>query len=156
MIYLLTAVLVFFADFGFKRYMEENMTMGDEDRQILNGRVSLKLCRNEGMAGGFFKESKESVRALSSIVLGLAAVRFLILLTKKGKNALKFGYALILGGGVGNLIDRWMHGYVTDFFSFNTKLKKFSKVVFNLADIFIMVGSVITIFASVFGDKKEK
>lgn len=156
MFYLLLAVFIFFADFGFKRYMEEKLGKDDEEKSILNGHVKLKLCRNEGAAGGFFKDSKENVRGLATIILGFASIRFLILLFQKGKKALKIGYALLLGGGFGNLIDRWMHGYVTDFFSFNTKLKKLGQIVFNLADLFILAGGIIAVFASLFGDSKKK
>jgi len=50
-----------------------------------------------------------------------------------------FGFALVIGGAIGNLIDRAMFGYVIDYFLFHTPIWSFA--VFNLADAAITVGA---------------
>ena len=52
--------------------------------------------------------------------------------------------ALALGGGACNLADRMRRGYVTDYFSFNVPWKKLRGLVFNLSDMFIAVGALLT------------
>ncbi len=63
--------------------------------------------------------------------------------TRKLSNTVKMGYALIIGGAVGNLIDRVWHGAVTDFISVS------SFPVFNMADAFICVGVALIIWREV-------
>ncbi|WP_421854868.1 signal peptidase II [Oricola sp.] len=53
------------------------------------------------------------------------------------------GFALIIGGAIGNLIDRVWHGYVIDYFLFHTPVWSFA--VFNLADAAITVGAGLVI-----------
>jgi signal peptidase II len=55
------------------------------------------------------------------------------------------GYVLIVGGALGNLIDRIMHGAVFDFLYFH--IGKYGFPVFNLADTFIFCGVIIVIYA---------
>ena len=68
----------------------------------------------------------------------------------KDENVLlrKYSFALIVGGALGNLIDRIPDGQVTDMFHFHTS--KFSFFVFNPADAFISVGAVLIIYSELF------
>ena len=54
------------------------------------------------------------VKIIGVVVVSFLAVVFLFLLTLKGEKAGKWGLALILGGGLANLLERFVHGYVTD------------------------------------------
>ena len=56
------------------------------------------------------------------------------------------GYSFIIGGAIGNLIDRIMYGYVVDFLDF--KIFGYNYPIFNLADTFIVVGMFILIIIS--------
>lgn len=53
------------------------------------------------------------------------------------------GFALVIGGAIGNLIDRSMLGYVIDYFLFHTPVWSFA--IFNLADVFISVGALLVV-----------
>jgi signal peptidase II len=55
------------------------------------------------------------------------------------------GLSLVLGGGLMNLYDRCEHGAVTDYFSFKKKNGKTGHLVFNLSDMFIFLGSLLTV-----------
>ena len=74
------------------------------------------------------------------MISGLAGFLAAIL-PQKGKNVQKFGIAVILGGAVSNLYDRMIRHYVVDYFSI--QCGKLKKVVFNLGDIFVFLGSGI-------------
>jgi len=54
--------------------------------------------------------------------------------------------AMILGGAIGNLIDRVLHGYVVDFFDF----RAINFAIFNVADCFVTVGSIFLFYYIIF------
>ena len=56
-----------------------------------------------------------------------------------GKRYARIGFALIIGGAIGNLIDRVFYGHVIDYILFHTPVWSFA--VFNLADVFISIGA---------------
>lgn len=66
----------------------------------------------------------------------------------------RLGFALVVGGAIGNLIDRVMHGYVVDYVLFH--LPTWSFAVFNLADAYITVGAGLIILEELIGWKREK
>lgn len=57
----------------------------------------------------------------------------------------RLGFACIIGGAIGNLIDRAVYGHVVDYVLFHTPVWSFA--VFNLADAFISVGAALVILA---------
>ena len=60
-----------------------------------------------------------------------------------GQVLARIGFALIIGGAIGNLIDRAVYGHVIDYILFHTPVWSFA--VFNLADAFITVGAVLVV-----------
>ena len=64
-----------------------------------------------------------------------------LLLARKGSAAQKIGFTMVLGGAVSNLYDRFKRGYVVDYFSFS--VKGIQKVVFNLGDMAVFLGSAL-------------
>ena len=81
-----------------------------------------------------------------AVISGLAGFLAAIL-PQKGKTVQKFGIAVILGGAVSNLYDRMIRHYVVDYFSI--QCGKLKKVVFNLGDIFVFLGSAILFGAEI-------
>lgn len=100
---------------------------------------SLTLVHNTGAA---FSILENNPFLLS--VIGIIVIIGLILYIRKLEileDVEIFIYALLIGGIVGNLIDRILHGYVIDFLSF--KFGNFYFPIFNFADIFIVVAVII-------------
>ena len=64
------------------------------------------------------------------------------------------GFALVIGGAVGNLIDRAMNGYVIDYFLFHTPVWSFA--VFNLADAAITIGAGLIILDELLVWRRER
>ncbi len=99
---------------------------------------SLTHVRNTGAAFGLFANQRWIFLIFTSVVL-IAAVT--LLCTKKIKS--HWGIitlSMIIGGGVGNMIDRIFLGEVVDFFAFNFWGYEFA--VFNVADIFVCCGTI--------------
>jgi signal peptidase II len=77
--------------------------------------------------------------------IGVAAAVFIVWMLRShaGQKLFSFSLAAILGGAVGNVIDRMMHGYVVDFLDFHLAQRHFPA--FNVADGAITVGAICLI-----------
>lgn len=75
--------------------------------------------------------------------IAVAAILFILWLLRShaGQRLFCFSLACILGGAVGNLVDRLMHGYVVDFLQFHWKAQWYFPA-FNVADTAITIGAV--------------
>ncbi|WP_058486643.1 signal peptidase II [Defluviitalea phaphyphila] len=106
---------------------------------IWNNKLKLTLYKNKGVALNFFKKYPKFIKRVVILII-LILVFFMIKIVNK-KNLIfeKIGLGFIIGGGIGNLIDRIKKGYVVDFFKFNFK----KCPIFNFADLFIILGSII-------------
>jgi signal peptidase II len=124
---LLVAVLI--VDQLTKRAVRSGIRVGDVHK-FLPG-VQLVHVRNSGVAFGFFSGGGTLV-----LVFTLAALALLVgyLALRPGRPWLWIPTGLLVGGAVGNLIDRWAHGAVTDFI----KLPLWPA--FNVADMSITFG----------------
>ena len=114
---------------------------------------SLVLWHNEGAAYGFLNDFGGLQRWLfSGIAVGASA--WIIWLLRKHASQTLFAFALsmILGGALGNLIDRIAYGYVVDFLLFHWDAHYFPA--FNLADSAITCGAGLLILDS-FKEKKH-
>jgi signal peptidase II len=99
----------------------------------------LTYCRNTGAAFSILRNKQMLLVLVTSgvmVVLGLWLIR---LIQKGGPLSLKLSLAMILAGGVGNLIDRVRLNYVIDFLDF--RLIHFA--VFNVADSLIVIGTLL-------------
>ncbi len=97
--------------------------------------VGLVRARNEGIAFGLFPGNRAVVATLTVVALAVIAgalVRF-----ARQSLAVAFGGGLLVGGSVGNLVDRLIHGGVTDFVDFP------AWPAFNVADVGIVLGAAI-------------
>lgn len=103
-------------------------------------------ARNEGIAFSMLNNFHGwGLAGISAVVL--VFVLWLWWNTPIERWLTRFGFAIIVGGAIGNLIDRVSLGYVVDYILFHTPVWSFA--VFNLADAFITVGAVL-IFADEF------
>lgn len=86
------------------------------------------------------------------IVMRLAIVAFVLWLwrqTDRSHHLAHAGYCLIIAGALGNIIDRFVYGYVVDYIQFHTETWSFA--VFNLADSFISVGAGLILLQELLG-----
>ncbi|WP_301099121.1 signal peptidase II [Otariodibacter sp.] len=116
----------------------------------------LTYTRNHGAAFSFLADHSGWQKYL---FLGLAIVISigLVVMLFKNKRDLKLqnsGYALIIGGAIGNAIDRAYNGYVIDFLHFYWDIYHYP--VFNIADVSIVVGAGLLILESFLEHRKSK
>jgi signal peptidase II len=152
MVYILIALAVFLLDSCMKNYIEQNIRVG-EKKNILKGKITVKREYNSGFCLNVLDDKVEVVKKVSAFVFGFIALVFILMLPGKRKRMKKLGLALCIGGGASNLKDRFTGGKVVDYFSFN--IKSIQHIVFNLADIFIALGSFILLLSNVFS-RNEK
>ena len=115
---------------------------------------NLVLVHNTGAAFSFLSDAGGMQRWLFSAIAIVASIWIVWLLRRHAHQKLFcFALALILGGALGNLIDRIAYGYVVDFLDFYWKSYHFPA--FNLADSAITCGAALLLWDS-FTNKPEK
>ena len=115
---------------------------------------NLVLAHNQGAAFSFLNDAGGWQRWMFSIIAVVASAWIVWLLRKHSEQKLFcFAMAMILGGALGNLIDRVAYGYVVDFLDFYWSTNHFPA--FNLADSSITCGAAILLWDN-FVNKPEK
>ena len=89
-----------------------------------------------------------------AVVVSIALVFWLRKLALTTHALLAFGLALILGGAIGNVIDRFEHGYVVDFVHVHWGAAYFPA--FNVADSAISIGAVLVILDAILEGRRNK
>lgn len=105
---------------------------------ILGGLIEFRIVHNTGAAWGIFAGNPTALAGFSLVVCCLLLVYF-ILSAKTINTVQTVGIALVVAGGIGNAIDRFVQGYVIDFFAATF----IDFPVFNVADIGVTCGVVI-------------
>ena len=111
---------------------------------VIENFFSLTYIRNTGAAFGLLAEANEFFRRGFLIAFSLAAIGFIILMLRRlpeSEKALTVALGFILGGAVGNLVDRLSYGEVIDFLDFYWS--SYHWPAFNVADSFITVGVLL-------------
>lgn len=109
--------------------------------------LNIVYVENTGSAFGMFK----SLGSLFFIIFSSIAIIFIgYLLIKEIENRLV--YAVILGGAIGNLIDRLIYGYVIDFVDFH--IGNFHWPAFNVADSALTIGIFLLLYKTFFSKKQ--
>jgi signal peptidase II len=104
--------------------------------------LSLFRTYNSGIAFSMFARLPDWTLIIFTLAI-VAGVAWLWARLETHRNWARFGFALILGGALGNLIDRIVLGHVVDFILFH--VHNWSFAVFNLADSFITIGAGLII-----------
>jgi signal peptidase II len=129
----------------------ERFTAEGFSRNIVPGFFTFVHARNSGMAFSLFADSNASWIRPALILFSFAAILFMLwmLVTRRaGAGRTRFGLALILGGAIGNLLDRLVSGSVVDFLDFH--LGAYHWPAFNVADSAITIGAALVIFELLF------
>jgi signal peptidase II len=146
------ALAIVAADRGSK-FAIERLTAEGFRRPLVPHFADLVHSVNAGIAFGLFSGTTSKwisfVLVLSSAVVILLLV-WLLFAGHAGGAASQAGVALITGGAAGNLLDRLVHGGVTDFLEL--RAGSFRWPAFNLADSAITIGAVLIIFELLGGE----
>lgn len=120
-------------------------------KTIIKDFFSLHFTKNTGAAFSFLT-GYSWIFVIIAFIFLFIIIRFFIY-QKNLKQIEVFAYSLLLGGVMGNLIDRIINGYVIDFLSF--KIFDYYFPIFNLADTFIVIGAGLLIIDIVRGSINE-
>jgi len=122
--------------------------------ELVKNHLSLIRAENRGGAWGLLQSTSENVRRPFFLLVSVAAIAFIMTLYRRlqaNQRALKWGLPLVLGGALGNVIDRIRYGHVIDFIDYRADwMRKLNEILlhssndhwptFNIADIAICVG----------------
>ena len=117
-----------------------------ESTPIVSGLLDLHYIRNTGAAFGFLSGSHAGFRIPFFILVSAVAIGIILFLFYKLEDSevmMPLALSLVLGGAIGNLIDRIRLGEVIDFLLFH--YKAFQWPAFNVADIGITVGVTLLV-----------
>jgi signal peptidase II len=120
-----------------KIWIRQNLLLGRTLNP--NGWVRIVHVGNSGAGGGVL-EGAPVLLAILSLSISLGVIFFYPRLQARGW-MIRIAMGLLLGGGLGNLIDRVLQGYVTDFISIG------SLPIFNIADVWVLIGAVLLALA---------
>ena len=118
---------------------------------FINDYLNLDLIWNTGISFGLLSQNANIYYHLISLVI-FSVIIFLIYLVIKATFIEKILYSLILGGAIGNLIDRLIFFAVPDFIDFH--INNLHWFTFNIADIFITLGIILIIVQDLIFKKK--
>lgn len=122
------------------------------DLEESKGWIKLYKNHNPGFSFGYMKGSKAVELVPLCLNSALAGV-WAYLMGTRGKFLEKTAVTLTLAGGLSNLYDRFSRGYVVDYFS--VQWKSLKKVVLNIGDVCIVVGSALLVLSQIVEVVKE-
>ena len=147
MFWFLLAVGLCAVELGIKAWIERSIGE-NEEKPVLNGKVTVTKRYNEGLIMGSLKKKPRMIIGMTLLALGFLLGIFYLATGRKGNFLLKLGVTVALGGAMSNAYERLKNGRVTDYFRINI-LKKIGlpKIVFNIADHMIFFGCLVMLFA---------
>lgn len=130
--YFIIIALVVVLDQLTKYQIQSNMEL-NTSIPLIDGIFHITYIHNRGAAFSIFEGKIEFLLVIQLIVIGAIFI-YLIKRRRQGQKVLLTSLSLIVAGGIGNLIDRAVNGYVVDFLDFRVW------PIFNVADISVCIG----------------
>ena len=149
------SVLVIVLDLASKWLAESRLSLYQQV-PVIDGLFSFTLAYNPGAAFSFLSDAGGWQRWFFIVIAVGVSLMLLVWLARLSRNKLlePIALALILGGALGNLYDRIVHGHVVDFIMVHWQQSWYFPA-FNIADSAITVGAMLLI-ADMFRPKKAK
>ncbi|MCQ2505728.1 MAG: signal peptidase II [Lachnospiraceae bacterium] len=123
-------------------------------KKLCKGRLEINRMYNEGLAYGFLKDKPKAVKAIVNLSFFLTMLLCIVSFFSKNSQVEKFGHAMLLGGAFGNFHDKISKGKTTDYIKLpKLKSKRLRKTIFNLADLFLVLGALIAVAGTLFKHK---
>jgi signal peptidase II len=149
LIFYLIAVVIFLLDFFSKQMVIQHLSFG-ESIPVIQGFFNLTLVHNTGTAFGMFKNGRYIFIGITGF--SIAGLLLFFHFSREKHPLWKYAFGLLLGGALGNLLDRAFKGHVIDFLDFY--IGNYHWYVFNIADSAISI-AVVLLFLDLWMQKKE-
>ncbi|MEC0170255.1 signal peptidase II [Paenibacillus graminis] len=140
MVYYLIALIVFLVDQGTKYLIATRLELG-EQIPVIKDFFMITSHRNQGAAFGILQGQQWFFVVVTVIVV--AGIVWYLNKARATRKLLPTALALVLGGAVGNFLDRLLNGEVVDFLMFN--FGSYTFPIFNVADSCIVIGVALII-----------
>jgi signal peptidase II len=111
-------------------------------RAVVDGRLNFVLAHNRHGAMGLLSSAPEQTRRVLLVALGIAAAAAIVAYARRVDSIARIGLALVLGGAIGNLVDRVARGAVVDFIDV-VLYRGHHWYTFNVADVAVVAGVVL-------------
>jgi signal peptidase II len=118
----------------------------------------LWLAWNAGISFGWFQNDSWIAQAVLTVVKAAAVIALAVWMAWSRTMLATIALGLIIGGAIGNAIDRFAYGAVVDFALFHVQIagKTFNWYVFNVADVAIVAGVAALLYDSLMGVRAAK
>jgi signal peptidase II len=146
---LLIAALVFAVDQLTKFWVLRIINLDEREPIQITPFLDLAMAWNKGVSYGLLTTNMQILLVALSLIIAAVLIIFLNSTTKPFIAA---GYGLLIGGALGNALDRLLHGAVADFVHLHWGT--FSWYIFNVADIAIVAGVAALVYDSLFNSRK--
>ena len=136
-------LIVLLIDIISKLVVSHSLYLG-ESVKIINNFLNITYVKNTGAAWSILADKSFVVVFISAVII-MVIIGYIY---RHKPNVLleKIAYSLVLGGAIGNFIDRIFYGYVIDFI--DVSIFGYDYPIFNLADCFIVIGVVLIVIAT--------
>lgn len=129
--YLIISLLIVTFDYIIKLKVKNNMNVG-ESINVVGNFFKITYIQNKGAAFGMLQEQQNLF-----LIVGFITIVFLVNLFLKTEDKItKIAISMVIGGAIGNIVDRILYGYVVDMLDFNGVWS----YIFNFADICVVLG----------------
>ncbi len=119
----------------------------------INKYLNFYIIWNKGFAFGLFQNDIALVNNIYMVLILIIIIILFIYAIQINRKMYYFSFSLIIGGAIGNLIDRFSYNAVLDFIDLH--YNNYHWYVFNIADITITAGCILTIILELFYKEKE-
>jgi signal peptidase II len=140
---LIVLSFIFFLDRFSKIYIIHLDKISENSEIYISKFLNIHLIWNEGIAFGLFSFQKINLYNFLTFII-IIVIFIIVFMTFKSKGFKKYSFLMILGGALGNVIDRMIYKAVPDFIDFH--IGEFHWFIFNIADVFISLGIIFMIF----------
>ncbi|MBR2118064.1 MAG: signal peptidase II [Afipia sp.] len=146
----IAAVIALVLDQAAKLWLLNVFELGPRGTVAVTPFFDLVLAWNTGISYGWFQDSGPVGQAILLAVKATAVIVLAVWMAKSGTRLAVIGLGFIIGGAIGNAIDRLAYGAVVDFALFHVQIggKTYNWYVFNLADVAIVAGVATLLYDS--------
>jgi signal peptidase II len=155
---LIAAILVLGLDQASKLWLLYVFDIGHRGAVAVTPFFDLVLAWNVGISFGWFQNDGAVAQIILTAIKAVAVVVLAIWMARSTTRIATTALGMIIGGAIGNAIDRFAYGAVVDFALFHLQIggKTFNWYVFNLADAAIVAGVAALLYDSFLGSPAAK
>lgn len=150
---IITAIVTLIVDQASKLWLLDVFDIAHRGTVRVTPFFDLVLAWNIGISFGWFQNDSPAAQIALMAVKAVAVIALGVWLARSRTVMAAVALGMIIGGAIGNAIDRFVYGAVVDFALFHVQIgeKTFNWYVFNLADVAIVAGVVALLYDSFMG-----